>query len=128
MQTMSHPNGHTKAKKLMLTQLYEDPSLYHSLGGILQFFTFTREDNVVQQFCLFTHNSMESHIKARHQIIGYVKVTLHCMGFKYFLFIFFFYFLFLFSIFLILNDNLKETFKANNFFTGQSTPPQGRSY
>jgi hypothetical protein len=43
---------------------YEDPSLYRSLAGALQYLTFTRPDisYAVQQICLFMHNPMNTHM------------------------------------------------------------------
>jgi len=45
---------------------YEDPSLYRSLAGALQYLTFTRPDisYAVQQICLFMHNPMDTHMHA----------------------------------------------------------------
>jgi len=46
--------------------LFEDPSLYRSLVGALQYLTFTRPDisYAVQQICLFMHNPMDDHMHA----------------------------------------------------------------
>jgi histone deacetylase 1/2 len=59
------------------TTPYEDPSLYRSLAGALQYLTFTRPDisYAVQQICLFMHNPMDDHMQALRRILRYVKGT-----------------------------------------------------
>jgi hypothetical protein len=59
---------------------YEDPSLYRSLAGALQYLTFTRPDisYAVQQICLFMHNPMEVHMQALRRILRYIKGTSQC--------------------------------------------------
>jgi hypothetical protein len=56
---------------------YDDPSLYRSLAGALQYLTFTRPDisYAVQQICLFMHNPMDDHMQALRRILRYVKGT-----------------------------------------------------
>ncbi|XP_050895279.1 uncharacterized mitochondrial protein AtMg00810-like [Lathyrus oleraceus] len=56
---------------------YEDPSLYRSLAGALQYLTFTRPDisYVVQQICLFMHNPMDAHMHALRCILRYIQGT-----------------------------------------------------
>ncbi|PNX57212.1 hypothetical protein L195_g050287, partial [Trifolium pratense] len=56
---------------------YEDPSLYRSLAGALQYLTFTRPDisYAVQQICLFMHNPMETHMHALRRILRYIQGT-----------------------------------------------------
>jgi hypothetical protein len=58
---------------------YEDPSLYRSLAGALQYLTFTRPDisYAVQQICLFMHNPMETHMHALRRILRYIQGTCH---------------------------------------------------
>ena len=55
----------------------EDPSLYRNLVGALQYLTFTRPDisYVVQQICLFMHNSMEDHMNSIRRILRYIQGT-----------------------------------------------------
>ena len=56
----------------------EDPTLYRSLAGALQYLTFTRPDIsfAVQQICLFMHDPRESHFNALRRIIRYLQGTL----------------------------------------------------
>ncbi|KAJ9537899.1 hypothetical protein OSB04_030632 [Centaurea solstitialis] len=56
----------------------EDPTLYRSLAGALQYLTFTRPDiaYAVQQICLFMHAPREPHFSALKRIIRYIKGTL----------------------------------------------------
>ncbi|XP_050889099.1 uncharacterized mitochondrial protein AtMg00810-like [Lathyrus oleraceus] len=58
---------------------YEDPSLYWSLAGPLQYLTFTRLDisYVVQQVCLHMHAPRTKHMLALKRILHYVQGTLH---------------------------------------------------
>lgn len=58
---------------------YEDPSLYRSLAGALQYLTFTRPDisYVVQQICLHMHAPHTEHMFALKRILCYVQGTLH---------------------------------------------------
>ncbi|KAL1200963.1 putative mitochondrial protein [Cardamine amara subsp. amara] len=51
-----------------------DPTLYRSLTGALQYLTFTRPDisYAVQQVCLFMHDPRESHFHALRRIIRYI--------------------------------------------------------
>nr|GEU80702.1 glycoside hydrolase, catalytic domain-containing protein [Tanacetum cinerariifolium] len=55
-----------------------DPTLYRSLGGALQYLTFTRPDlsYVVQQLCLYMHDPREPHLLALKRILRYVRGTL----------------------------------------------------
>lgn len=55
-----------------------DPSLYRSLAGALQYFTFTRPNiaYVMQQCCLFMHAPQEPHFNPLKHILCYVKGTL----------------------------------------------------
>jgi hypothetical protein len=58
---------------------YEDPSLYRSLAGALQYLTFTRPDisYAVQQICLFMHDPMDDHMHALRRILRYIQGTRH---------------------------------------------------
>ncbi|XP_023752713.1 uncharacterized mitochondrial protein AtMg00810-like [Lactuca sativa] len=55
-----------------------DPTLYRSLAGALQYLTFTRPDitYVVQQVCLYIHDSREPHFTAFKRILRYIRGTL----------------------------------------------------
>jgi hypothetical protein len=57
---------------------YEDPSLYRSLAGALQYLTFTRPDisYAVQQVCLHMHAPRTEHMLALKRILRYVQGTL----------------------------------------------------
>jgi len=57
---------------------FEDPSLYRSLAGALQYLTFTRPDitYAVQQVCLFMHDPREEHMHALKRILRYIQGTM----------------------------------------------------
>ncbi|PWA99415.1 hypothetical protein CTI12_AA009100 [Artemisia annua] len=56
----------------------QDPTLYRSLAGGLQYLTFTRPDlsYAVQQICLYMHDPREPHFAALKRILRYVHGTL----------------------------------------------------
>ncbi|GJX49407.1 ribonuclease H-like domain-containing protein, partial [Tanacetum coccineum] len=56
----------------------QDPTLYRSLAGGLQYLTFTRPDlsYAVQQICLYMHHPREPHFAALKRIMRYVQGTL----------------------------------------------------
>ncbi|GKD30616.1 ribonuclease H-like domain-containing protein [Tanacetum coccineum] len=56
----------------------QDPTMYRSLAGGLQYLTFTRPDlsYVVQQICLYMHDPREPHLAALKRILRYVQGTL----------------------------------------------------
>ncbi|GJT43616.1 ribonuclease H-like domain-containing protein [Tanacetum coccineum] len=56
----------------------QDPTLYRSLAGGLQYLTFTRPDlsYAVQQICLYMHDPREPHFAALKRILRYVQGTL----------------------------------------------------
>ncbi|GKA76356.1 ribonuclease H-like domain-containing protein [Tanacetum coccineum] len=56
----------------------QDPTLYRSLAGGLQYHTFTRPDlsYAVQQICLYMHDPREPHLAALNRILRYVQGTL----------------------------------------------------
>ncbi|GKA75079.1 heat shock cognate 70 kDa protein-like protein [Tanacetum coccineum] len=56
----------------------QDPTLYCSLVGGLQYLTFTRPDlsYAVQQVCLYMHDPREPHFAALKRIMRYVQGTL----------------------------------------------------
>ncbi|GKC26088.1 ribonuclease H-like domain-containing protein, partial [Tanacetum coccineum] len=56
----------------------QDPTLYRSLAGGLQYLTFTRPDlsYAVQQVCLYMHDPREPHLAALKRILRYVQGTL----------------------------------------------------
>ncbi|GJU98788.1 ribonuclease H-like domain-containing protein [Tanacetum coccineum] len=55
----------------------QDPTLYRSLAGGLQYLTFTRPDlsYAVQQVCLYMHDPREPHFTALKRILRYVRGT-----------------------------------------------------
>ncbi|GKF24461.1 ribonuclease H-like domain-containing protein [Tanacetum coccineum] len=55
----------------------QDPTLYRSLAGGLQYLTFTRPDlsYAVQQICLYMHDPREPHFAALKRILRYVRGT-----------------------------------------------------
>jgi hypothetical protein len=56
---------------------FDDPTLYRSLAGALQYLTFTRPDisYAVQQICLYMHDPRTSHFAALKRIIRYIQGT-----------------------------------------------------
>ncbi|GJY11860.1 ribonuclease H-like domain-containing protein [Tanacetum coccineum] len=56
----------------------QDPTLYRSLAGGLQYLTFTLPDfsYAVQQICLYMHDLREPHFAALKRILRYVQGTL----------------------------------------------------
>ncbi|GJW18131.1 ribonuclease H-like domain-containing protein [Tanacetum coccineum] len=54
-----------------------DPTLYRSLVGSLLYLTFTRPDlsYVVQQLCLYMHDSREPHLNAMKRVLRYLRGT-----------------------------------------------------
>ncbi|GAU44778.1 hypothetical protein TSUD_27470 [Trifolium subterraneum] len=58
---------------------YDDPTLYRSLAGALQYLTFTRPDisYAVQQVCLHMHAPCTDHMLALKRIMRYIQGTLH---------------------------------------------------
>ncbi|GKA17817.1 ribonuclease H-like domain-containing protein [Tanacetum coccineum] len=56
----------------------QDPTLYRSLAGGLQYLTFTRPDlsYAVQQVCLYMHDPREPHLAALKRILRDVRGTL----------------------------------------------------
>lgn len=55
----------------------DDPTLYRSLAGAMQYLTFTRPDLSydVQHICLHMHDPREQHFLALKRIIRYVQGT-----------------------------------------------------
>nr|GEV61525.1 ribonuclease H-like domain-containing protein [Tanacetum cinerariifolium] len=55
----------------------QDPTLYRSLAGELQYLTFTCQDlsYAVQQVCLYMHDPKEPHFAALKRILQYVRGT-----------------------------------------------------
>ncbi|KAK6780427.1 hypothetical protein RDI58_022611 [Solanum bulbocastanum] len=69
----------TKPKVGAITSAhFDDPTLYRSLAGALQYLTFTRPDisYAVQQVCLHMHDPRVDHMSALKRIIRYVQGTL----------------------------------------------------
>ncbi|KAJ0521210.1 putative RNA-directed DNA polymerase [Helianthus annuus] len=58
--------------------LFDDPTLYRSLAGALQYLTFTRPDisYAVQQVCLFMHEPREPHFAFMKRIFRYLQGTM----------------------------------------------------
>jgi hypothetical protein len=58
---------------------FEDPTLYRSLAGALQYLTFTRPDisYAVQQICLHMHAPKTEHMNALKRILRYLQGTMH---------------------------------------------------
>jgi len=56
---------------------FDDPSLYRSLVGAIQYLTFTRSDiyYAVKQICLVMHNPIDDHINALRRILKYIQGT-----------------------------------------------------
>ena len=56
---------------------FENPTLYRSLAGALQYLTFTRPDisYVVQQICIHMHSPRVEHWNALKRIIRYIQGT-----------------------------------------------------
>ncbi|GKC22770.1 ribonuclease H-like domain-containing protein [Tanacetum coccineum] len=56
----------------------QDPTMYRSLAGGLQYLIFTRLDlfYAVQQICLYMHDPREPHVAALKRILRYVQGTL----------------------------------------------------
>ncbi|XP_050136174.1 uncharacterized mitochondrial protein AtMg00810-like [Malus sylvestris] len=65
-------------------QPYNNPALYRSVVGALQYLTFTRPDIAfaVHQVCQFMQRPMESHFSAVKRILRYLKGTLN-LGIHY---------------------------------------------
>ena len=61
------------------TDHFEDPSLYHSIVGALQYATLTRPDIgfCVNKVCRFMHQPLQSHWQAVKRILRYLKGTLN---------------------------------------------------
>ena len=57
---------------------FDDPSLYRSIVGALQYLTFTRPDVAfsVHQVCQFMQNPMQVHFVVVKRILRYLKGTL----------------------------------------------------
>ena len=57
---------------------FEDPTLYRSLAGALQYLTFTIPDitYAVQQVCLFMHDPKDEHMHALKRILRYIQGTI----------------------------------------------------
>ncbi|GKC36087.1 ribonuclease H-like domain-containing protein [Tanacetum coccineum] len=68
----------TESKLGLEGALIQDPTLYRSLAGGLQYLTFTRPDlsYAVQQICLYMHDLREPHLAALKRILRYVQGTL----------------------------------------------------
>ncbi|KAI3815032.1 hypothetical protein L1987_14684 [Smallanthus sonchifolius] len=69
----------TKGKLPATGPEFEDPSLYRSLAGALQYLTFTRPDisYAVQQVCMHMHSPRLPHWDSLKRIIRYLRGTSH---------------------------------------------------
>nr|GEV44003.1 ribonuclease H-like domain-containing protein [Tanacetum cinerariifolium] len=56
----------------------QDPTLYHSLAGGLQYLKFTRPDisYAVQQICLYMHDPRKPHLAALKRLLRYIRGTM----------------------------------------------------
>nr|GEV87881.1 ribonuclease H-like domain-containing protein [Tanacetum cinerariifolium] len=65
----------------------QDPTLYHSLAGGLQYLTFTRPNisYAVQQICLYMHDPREPYLAALKRLLRYIRGT---MDFRFHLYTF----------------------------------------
>nr|GFA70281.1 ribonuclease H-like domain-containing protein [Tanacetum cinerariifolium] len=65
----------------------QDPTLYHSLAGGLQYLTFTRPNisYAVQQICLYMHDPREPYLAALKRLLRYIRGT---MDFRFHLYSF----------------------------------------
>nr|GEV25915.1 ribonuclease H-like domain-containing protein [Tanacetum cinerariifolium] len=56
----------------------QDPTLYRSIAGGLQYLTFTRPDisYVIQQICLYMHDPRKPHLATLKRILRYIRGTL----------------------------------------------------
>nr|GEY73669.1 ribonuclease H-like domain-containing protein [Tanacetum cinerariifolium] len=54
-----------------------NPTLYRSLAGSLQYLTFTRHDlsYAAQQLCLYMHDPREPHLNAISRVLRYLRGT-----------------------------------------------------
>ena len=79
-QCKSAPTSITTSNKLCADagSPYDNPTLYRSLAGALQYLTFTRTDisYVVQQVCLFMNDPRVEHMAALYRILRYIQGTL----------------------------------------------------
>ncbi|XP_026390920.1 uncharacterized protein LOC113286550 [Papaver somniferum] len=68
----------TNSKLSATCPVIEDPTLYRSLVGALQYLTFTRLDisYAVQKVCLFMYDPRDSHMQALKRILRYIQGTL----------------------------------------------------
>ena len=72
------PVATTKKLRIDSGSPYDNPTLYRSLAGALQYLTFTRPDisYAVQQVCLFMHDPRVEHMAALYIFFAMSKVLL----------------------------------------------------
>lgn len=58
-------------------EMFDNPTLYKSLAGVLQYLTFTRPDiaYAVQQICMHMHGPRSDHLDALKRVIRYIQCT-----------------------------------------------------
>ncbi|GJY79078.1 ribonuclease H-like domain-containing protein [Tanacetum coccineum] len=78
ISAIRHSTVDTESKLGLDEVLVQDPTLYRSIAGGLQYLTFTRLDlsYAVQQICLYMHDPREPHLAALKRILRYVQGTL----------------------------------------------------
>jgi hypothetical protein len=76
---ISTPFDTTSKLSLTAGQPFDNPSLYRSLAGALQYLTLTRPDlaYAVQQVCLFMHAPTDIHFQLIKRILRYIRGTSH---------------------------------------------------
>ncbi|KAK1668266.1 hypothetical protein QYE76_056425 [Lolium multiflorum] len=76
---ISTPVDTTSKISITTGKPFENPSLYRSLAGALQYLTLTRPDlaYAVQQVCLFMHAPTDAHFQLIKRILRYIRGTSH---------------------------------------------------
>nr|GEX70853.1 ribonuclease H-like domain-containing protein [Tanacetum cinerariifolium] len=76
--TQQSTSGLFLSQSKFAEEILDDPTLYHSLVGALQYLTFTRPDlfYAVQKVCLYMHDPRDLHFTALKRIFCYVRGSL----------------------------------------------------